>query len=80
MKTLRFRPDLGIIRKLWLYPYSAHHSEQMNPDEVIECLRKTRRTSEKTSSTELSCWTVRSIWLSHGLVELGTDPSLLSGW
>jgi len=43
---------LWIIRKLWFYPYSAHHSEQMNPDGVIERLRMVSKTGQKT--TELS--------------------------
>jgi len=35
--------ELGIIQNVWFAPYSAHHSEQMNPDRVIGRLRMTRR-------------------------------------
>jgi hypothetical protein len=38
-----------------LLPISAHYPEQMNPDEVLACLRMTRKAREKRSSTELSC-------------------------
>jgi hypothetical protein len=30
-------------------PYSAHHAEQMNPDEGIVCLRLPRKTRENNS-------------------------------
>jgi len=32
-----------IIRNIWVYPYSDHHSEQMNPDGGIERLRMTSK-------------------------------------